>query len=230
MAVESIVNGRDLGGLPVRGGGRTRQGILLRSDAPYLGDADPVHIAWPPATVVDLRDGTEAAKLAASWGTGVRVVNNPVFSGARLDRLVEVSLVDLYDRMLNTSAERIAGALNSFDPDGSTLVHCAAGKDRTGVVVAIALMLADVEPEAIVADYLRTGEAIEHIYARMSDRRRLPAAIGVDHPVFGTPSEAIELVIDRVGGSAGGAWGWVAGNGADEQRLRRWAERFGSEI
>ncbi|MGW0035108.1 tyrosine-protein phosphatase [Gordonia sp. NPDC003376] len=230
MSVQSIVNGRDLGGLPIRGGRRTRHGILLRSDAPYLGDTDPVHLAWPPATVVDLRDGAEAAKLAAAWDPGVRVVSNPVFSGARLDRLVEVSLVDLYDRMLNTSAERIAGALNSFDPDGATLVHCAAGKDRTGVVVAVALLLADVEPEAIVTDYLRTGEAIDHIYARMSGRRRLPAAIGVGHPVFGTPAEAIELVIDRVSGSAGGAWGWAVGNGADEDRLRHWADRFGSEL
>ena len=226
--MQSIVNGRDLGGLSVRGGGRTRHDVLLRSDAPYTGDTDPDHLNWPPATVVDLRDGAEAAKFAASWDQSVRVISNPVFSGARPDRVVETSLVDLYATMLENSASRITGALNSFDPDGTTLVHCAAGKDRTGVVIAIALLLADVEPDEIIADYQRTAEVIEHVYTRMSDRSRLPARIEVGHPMFRTPPEAIESVLDRVSGSAGGAWRWVIDNGADEARLRSWADRFGS--
>ena len=50
---------------------------------------------------------------------------------------------------------------------GATIVHCAAGKDRTGTVVAIALAEVGVTREAIVADYARSAERIEHIFGRL---------------------------------------------------------------
>ena len=60
---------------------------------------------------------------------------------------------------LEERPEEVAGALRSITTaPGAAIVHCAAGKDRTGVVVALALTMAGVEPEAIVADYIATGE------------------------------------------------------------------------
>jgi len=52
--------------------------------------------------------------------------------------------------------------------DGATLVHCAAGKDRTGTVVALALLVAGVRREEVVADYARSGEVIDQIMARLA--------------------------------------------------------------
>jgi protein tyrosine/serine phosphatase len=66
----------------------------------------------------------------------------------------------------------VVGAVRSIARDGgAALVHCAAGKDRTGVVVALALTAAGVRPQAVVADYAATGERTEAILSRL---RRSP--------------------------------------------------------
>jgi protein-tyrosine phosphatase len=51
---------------------------------------------------------------------------------------------------------------------GAALVHCAAGKDRTGTVVALALTVAGVEREAVVADYVASSERVEQVVARLT--------------------------------------------------------------
>lgn len=223
----TVVNARDLGRLPLAAGGETRCAVLLRSDAPYAGDDSPADLTWPPSTVVDLRDSAELGRSLVPWPDAVRWVGNPVFSGARIDRMVHANVVDLYAGMLRDSAARIVGALNEFDDSGSTLVHCTAGKDRTGVVIAIALLLAGVETEAIVADYQRTGDVIAEVYARMRRRKRVPAGANITDPVFRTPREAIELVIEHVGGDPEGARVWVEKNGGDLRHLERWVSWFG---
>lgn len=226
VSLHAPVNVRDLAGLPVRSGGSTQPGMLLRSDALYEGDTAPTNVEWPPTTVIDLRDATEASRFAWTWEPGVELVGNPLFSGARIDRVMHSSLSELYGEMLATSSARIVAALNHVDPVGSTLVHCAAGKDRTGVVIAVALLLADVEREAIIADYQRTAEAVPGIYERMKARKRLPRGVTRDAPVWGTPREAIELVLGAVSENPGGAWGWVEANGGDMERLSKWVTRF----
>jgi hypothetical protein len=52
--------------------------------------------------------------------------------------------------------------------DGATLVHCAAGKDRTGTVIALTLLVAGVRREHVIADYARSGEVIDKIMARLA--------------------------------------------------------------
>jgi protein tyrosine/serine phosphatase len=54
------------------------------------------------------------------------------------------------------------------EPDGATLVHCAAGKDRTGVVVALALSEVGVERDSVVADYVATSERIRDVLRRLA--------------------------------------------------------------
>lgn len=223
----AVVNLRDLGGLPTTTG-RTAPGVLLRSDAPYRGDVAPEGFDWPPAAVVDLRDHTEGADSIYEWPAGVEVISHPIFTGARLDRSVQRPLIDIYKSVLETAAPRVVGAINHYSESGATVVHCAAGKDRTGIVVAVSLMIAGVEPDAIVADYQRTEEAIGNVYLRMRERRRLFADVTPDHQIFRTPRPAIDLVLETVDGATGGAWGWFEQHGGDLDRLERWRERFTS--
>lgn len=227
--LRTVVNLRDLGGLPIDGGGSTRSGVLLRSDAPYLGDESPAGFAWPPATVVDLRDKTETADASFPWPPEVHYISNPLFSGARIDRVLNKPLVTVYEEILRDAPHRIVGALNRFGESGATVVHCAAGKDRTGIVVAVALLLVGVQHEAIVADYQKTAHSIQRVHRRMGAHKRLPAAVGVDHQILRTPREAVELVIDRVSAARGGPWGWVEAHGADLVQLRRWAAGFSGD-
>ena len=73
---------------------------------------------------------------------------------------------------LENRPEEVMGALRSIiTAPGAAIVHCAAGKDRTGVVVALALTVAGVEPEVIVADYVATDERLEAIIERLSRSR-----------------------------------------------------------
>ena len=108
---------------------------------------------------------------------------------------------------------------------GAVLVHCAAGKDRTGVVVALALDAAGVDRDAIVGDFLATAERIDAVIARLVSSSTYRAELeGHDPqahaPVPGTMERVLELVDARFGGSA--AWLSAQGlDGADIERLRR---------
>jgi protein tyrosine/serine phosphatase len=108
---------------------------------------------------------------------------------------------------------------------GAVLVHCAAGKDRTGVVVALALDAAGVDRNAIVNDYLATGQRIDAIMARLVSsptyRSELEGHDPRTHaPVPGTIERVFELVDEVFGGSAA----WLSSHGltnAELERLRR---------
>src|SRR3954469_22339556 len=86
-----------------------------------------------------------------------------VIFGADEDPIVASYLGYLYDR-----PDSIVGALEDIARGpGPVIVHCAAGKDRTGVVVALALAAVGVPREAILADFLATGERIGPLMARL---------------------------------------------------------------
>ena len=75
----------------------------------------------------------------------------------------------IYLRYLDDRADSVIAALRLIArTDGATLVHCAAGKDRTGVVIALALAEVGVERDAIFADYALSAERIEAIFARLA--------------------------------------------------------------
>ena len=71
---------------------------------------------------------------------------------------------------LRHAADNIVESLRAIGArsDGATLVHCAAGKDRTGTVIALALLAAGVRREHVIADYARSGEVIDKIMARLA--------------------------------------------------------------
>ena len=111
---------------------------------------------------------------------------------------------------------------------GGVLVHCAAGKDRTGVVVALALDAVGVGRAAIVADYMVTAERIEAIAGRLAATDTYRAEIhGRDPrelaPLPGTMGRLLELVDERHGGSVA----WLRAHGLDEDDLGRLRERLG---
>jgi protein-tyrosine phosphatase len=138
----------------------------------------------------------------------------------------EHPVVRAYMSYLRRRPDSVVGSARAIArADGAALVHCAAGKDRTGVVVALALDAARVDRETIVADYLATGERIEAILARLVSsptyRAELEGHDAQRHaPVPGTMERVLELVDDRFGGSVA----WLSAHGlsdAEVQRLRR---------
>ena len=114
---------------------------------------------------------------------------------------------------------------------GAVLVHCAAGKDRTGVVVALALDAAGVDRAVIVADYLATAERIDAIIERLvsSDtyRAELEGHDPADHAPFpGTMERVLELVDEHFGGAAA----WLAAHGLSADDLTRLRQRVAGPV
>ncbi|MGZ4295729.1 MAG: tyrosine-protein phosphatase [Solirubrobacteraceae bacterium] len=109
--------------------------------------------------------------------------------------------------------------------DGAVLVHCAAGKDRTGVVVALALDAAGIDREVIVGDYVATDQRIDAILARLLASETYRSELEGSDPRAHAPTVAtivrfLQLVDERLGGVAT----WLATHGlraGDLDRLRR---------
>jgi protein-tyrosine phosphatase len=138
----------------------------------------------------------------------------------------ESPTVRAYMSYLSRRPDSVVGAVRTIArADGAVLLHCAAGKDRTGVLVALALDAAGVDRDRIVGDYLATGQRIDAILARLVSsstyRAELEGHDPQQHaPALGTMERVLELVDQRFGGSAA----WLSAHGLsdlDLQRLRR---------
>jgi protein tyrosine/serine phosphatase len=159
-------NLRDLGGLRTADGALVRSGRVFRSDYPAFADLDggrPV-AALGLATVVDLRRGREAAEECVRWADhGVTHLRCPLVAGA------EDSWHARYQAYLTHRPETVVAAVRAvLDPARQpVLFHCAAGKDRTGVLAALLLQVLGVPDEAVIADYVLTADVLEPIMSRL---------------------------------------------------------------
>ncbi len=230
MTSRAPVNLRDIGGLPIRGGGRTAHGVVVRGDAPYDGDDLSEIGELPPTTVIDLRAPHERAHQPYPWPAGVAVRNHPLYDAGDLSRLpTDLTLVELYRTMLDVARRRIATVPAMIPVQGTVLIHCTAGKDRTGVVVAALLMLAGVDPEYIVSDYHRTQQAMPAVLQRGSDAGVFRTS-EMPLELINAPRAAIEVVIDEISAWPGGARGWFLDHGATASALDTTISRLTSTL
>lgn len=214
-----------------------RPGVLLRSDAPRTGDVLPQDVVWPPRTVLDLRDPGESREAHPLAGTA-QVVPLPLLDGAAARAAATTApapvpgLEVLYRQMLDGgSGHLVDGVRLVATGDAPTLVHCTAGKDRTGVLVALVLALAGVDRAAIVADYQQTSPNMRGVLARASLTARL--SVPDAHVLAALPPElvtapgwAIESVLDRLEDHDGGAVGWFAAHGGSTGTVEALHERL----
>ena len=125
--------------------------------------------------------------------------------------------------------DAIAHGLRTIaDPNaGSVLVHCAAGKDRTGVLVGVALSLVGVKREAVVADYAKSAEKVQQIRDRLMSTE-LYAANLRDRDLDSMTSHAdnMERFLDRVDREYGGVHGLAMSVGVDEETVASLGRRL----
>lgn len=179
IALDGLLNVRDLGGLPTPEGRRVRRGLLVRSDnLSGLTDAGAVALVrhLSPALVIDLRTEHECAREGRGLAEvgRIRYVNLPLQPKAALSpeqaaQGLATNLYDDYVLQVRDNGEQLLAGLSLLAEEGAlpAVVHCTAGKDRTGVLVALLLDLLGVEREAVVADYAETTRNMPGILARI---------------------------------------------------------------
>jgi protein tyrosine/serine phosphatase len=195
-------NVRDLGGLPVEGGGVVRDRALVRSDSLTRLDEDGVQAldAYGVAQVIDLRAETEVATPPHPYA-GAATYRNEPWVDVSLGE--DATLVDFYLGSLDRNTDRIASVVRAFvdAPPGTVVVHCAAGKDRTGIVVALLLLVAGVPRRSVVDDYVlsESEPEIQRLLAGLApDLRARAEAFSRSRPE--TLGTALEHLDARYGG------------------------------
>ncbi len=138
----------------------------------------------------------------------------------------EPPAVRSYLGYLGQRGDNVVAALRALTHagPGASLVHCAAGKDRTGVVCALALAVAGVPNEEIVADYAMTADVIDAVVARLAESPTYAEDMVTRDVASHTPrAETMERVLSLLDERHAGPHGWLDahGFGADEQAALR---------
>ena len=219
---EYVPNLRDIGGMPATDGTVVKHHMVLRSAMPATGDAVPAAIVWPPRLVIDLRSPGESEDVHPLDSHAARIVNLPLLSALRPGAAPAEDLAGLYRVMVDYADLRLLELVREVSAaDGPTLIHCAAGKDRTGVSVALLLRLIGVEREHVIADYLASEHARAAIGARLQQVAGREHRATLPKEFFEVPVAAIEGVLNYWDAHDGGTEGWLSGVGAENSLVER---------
>jgi protein-tyrosine phosphatase len=227
LTVDGLVNLRDLGGLPTESGATTLPGRLLRSESPHtLSDSGlRALLDLGIGAVVDLRTASEREYRPSPLAdAGVHTLHAPIFTDDEdyPDHLTTAA--EVYCWWLRERRTGVAAAMTAIAdaPSAPILVHCHAGKDRTGVIIALVLRLAGVSVDAIADDYAISGVQLAEMLARdrISARERGMDEVRAER-IFTVRREAMVHTMDCVDSEHGGAVSLLRAAGLDDARVER---------
>ena len=235
ISIPGTSNLRDVGGYRTVDGRVVIPGRLLRSEALVLPGGSTSYAIYDPAadehyqclglrTVVDLRAEQETARAPSAWADicGARLVRLPIAEGGEgadtdyirqllageLDSFGVDDMARFYLDLLRRRATQFGTAYRLLADEGNLpmLVHCAAGKDRTGVFIALVLSSLGVPDEVVVEDYALTQVLRPNRVAAYADRF---TAVGRDPDIarvlFESPAAAMGSMLEHLHESFGGA-------------------------
>ena len=242
LSWEGCVNVRDLGPLPAAGSARTRPGVVVRADnVRRLTEA-----GWERALrygvrrVVDLRfPGEEPGEPDVHAEVEVVAVSlfgehDPTREAAFDERAraggdMAATFAELYVDVLEEHGARIAEAVTAVaESGGAVVIHCAAGKDRTGLVSALLLSLAGVPDDEVVADYALSGPNVARLFGGwVAEAADDPAEHDLRTRLLQSPETAMRTVLGRLR-ELGGAETYLRSAGVEAAALRRLQARLTS--
>jgi protein-tyrosine phosphatase len=238
---DGCVNVRDLGGHATEDRRTTRFGAVVRADSVRtLTDAGwEALLAYGVSRIVDLRLHSELA-LDPPRELSVEVVHVPLMHELDDEEWVEIDAIGdaqpdaaastraVYLEFLERRRPQFAQAFTAVAgvPEGTVVVHCHSGKDRTGLVVALLLRAVGVDVETIAADYALSGpnlreQLVTWVAAAEDDvererRRRIGSA----------PAEAMVNVLEELERRYGSVRDYLHAAGVRPESLDRATARL----
>ncbi len=217
LPLEGTRNVRDVGGYPARGGRRTRWRTLLRSDelTRLPVPAQEQLIALGLRQVIDLRWPEELVRAPNVFAASpiIRYTSLPLLQD---DPTPHAGLAGMYRHVFDRRSRQLAGVARSLlAEDGlPAIVGCAAGKDRTGVTIALLLDLVGVPTDVIVEDYALSAGYFADPRAPVdpADWRHPPLAVD-------SPPEFMTSALEHLDRAHGGARALLAREGLSERDL-----------
>jgi protein-tyrosine phosphatase len=196
---DGCLNARDIGGYPTPNGGQTRWQTLIRTDNLHnlTPDGQTALLAYGICTIIDLRAPSEhewhtnphpfaspgpLAPSATYINLPILAPNDPEASEALTSA---GSMLEEYCYILDNCKSRISSiiqAIASAMNKGGVLVHCHAGKDRTGLIVALLLSLVGVPRPTIIEDYAVSASHLEPMYSEWLEEQALTQGHPIPRP------------------------------------------------
>lgn len=248
IELEGAFNVRDLGGLPAGSGRVVRSGLLFRSDSPQLlTDTAVRHLVGDLGvhTVLDLRyeDESEREGIGLLAAEAVEHLNVPIRAtdgsyaptnpfadpGAEdVPPIWETTFAYYQGYFLAYDGAGLVAAVKALAADGAlpAIVHCAAGKDRTGGVIAVVLAAVGVDIADIAEDYAETSKAVPNIIRRLAGLPSYTALDPDDLKYHLTYPETMTALMQWVESDLGGVRPWLMARGVTEQELDILCERL----
>ena len=166
-------NTRDLGGHPAAGGRVTVPDRIWRSDRQENPDPEDIALLRSKGitTIIDMRTEEDNLTKPSFFRSleGFTFLNYPIIEGDTIPESVEAVPGSYMNIACSENMPRILKAI--ADADTGVMYNCAAGKDRTGIVTAILLMLCGVSDAEITADYMLTKECNRERFELLRQRR-----------------------------------------------------------
>jgi protein-tyrosine phosphatase len=226
LELAGVFNLRDVGGYPAAGGRTVRWRTLLRSDA--LHRIEPAGAAvlgrLELRTILDLRTHMET-ELAPSALDGLPVCVRHICILTGDMQALPLELDAIYRFMIDECGQAIADAVKVLAAASAVpaLVHCSAGKDRTGIVVALVLAVLGVPDEVIAADYALSASYLDAGQTPAIGQLQASTGLGTDltKPLLSSPPELILEVLARVRQGAGSVNAYLLDRGLSQADLAR---------
>ena len=228
LSFSSTYNFRDVGGYAGLDGRTVRWRRLFRADSLHrLEGADwETFTALGVRTVIDLRrplEVEEFGRVAEHEGLDYRNVVLEHVDWKDVphpeDIVHERWLADRYLNFAEDGRAALSTALSIIADPGAApvVVHCMAGKDRTGVTCALALALAGVSDEDIAADYALTTTSMQSLVAYL--RETNPAAVEGQEHMFDSPAEAMVMFLADLRAAHGSVEDYVRAIGIKDEQV-----------
>jgi protein-tyrosine phosphatase len=227
---EGCLNVRDLGGLPTEDGAETRFGSVVRADS--VGHLTPegwrALIGTGVTRIVDLRQDFEQAgdpprelavevvhvpifeELSEETWTTVQELSETAPTHAESQRRVYLFFLEQARTRFGAAIEAVATA-----PPGTVVVHCHAGKDRTGIVAALLLRLAGVPAATIGEDYALSGDRLRPRHEEWFASAQDDAERARIERIAATPAQAMQSLIEEIDERFGGVDAYLRDAGLD---------------